>query len=298
MNNFIINENSENLRIDQFLTQNTEYSRSKINKMIKEGLILVNNKKVKASYITRLNDEISIVGELKVTESLKGENIPLDIVYEDNDVIIVNKPSSMVVHPANGNYSGTLVNALINHTKYLSNNDDRPGIVHRIDKDTSGLLMVAKNDKAHTCLSEQLSKHEITRKYLALVWGIINHDTGTIDAPIGRDKKDRQKMAVTDENSKEAITHFKVLERYKNATLIELKLDTGRTHQIRVHLNYIGHPLVNDPVYGHRKIINDFGQMLHAKTIGFIHPTSKKYMEFSVQPPEEFNQILEQFKTQ
>ena len=235
-------------------------------------------------------------GELIENTDITPENIPLDIYYEDDDVIIVNKPSGMVVHPGNGNYSGTLVNALIYHTNSLSSDDKRPGIVHRIDKDTSGLLMVAKNDVAHANLASQLSKHDINRKYIALVWGVIPHDTGTIDAPIGRDKNDRQKMCVTDVNSKEAITHFRVLERYENTTLIELKLETGRTHQIRVHMNYIGFPIVNDPVYGHRKIINDYGQMLHAALIGFIHPKTNKYMEFDSELPDCFLNILNNFK--
>jgi 23S rRNA pseudouridine1911/1915/1917 synthase len=201
----------------------------------------------------------------------------------------------MVVHPALGHYTNTLVNGLMYHTN-LSNKGSRPGIVHRIDKDTSGLLLVAKNDNIHTLLSEELSKRKINRKYIALVYGVINHDTGTIDAPIGRDLLDRKKMAVTDINSKDAITHFRVLERYKVATLIECTLETGRTHQIRVHMNYIEHPIVNDPVYGRRKLINDFGQMLHAKTIGFVHPITKEYMEFSCDAPKEFYEILNNFK--
>ena len=204
----------------------------------------------------------------------------------------------MVVHPAPGHYTGTLVNALMHHSKNLSkvNGEFRPGIVHRIDADTTGLLMVAKNDKAHNLLAEQLQNKTTTRKYIALVWGIINEDSGDIDAPIGRDKNDRKKMAVTDINAKEAITHFKVIERYKRATLIELSLETGRTHQIRVHMNYIGHPVVNDSVYGKRKLIDDTGQCLHAKTLGFVHPKSGKYMEFNSELPECFINILNQFK--
>lgn len=296
MNNYIVEEEYNNFRIDQFLSQVTDYSRSKIAKYIKARLVVVDNEVVKPSYNVKIGENVQIIGEISENNDINAENIPLDIYYEDDDIIIVNKPSGMVVHPANGNYSKTLVNALLYHTKNLSNNDIRPGIVHRIDKDTSGLLMVAKNDEAHKFLSEQLSKHEINRKYIALVWGVIPHDTGTIDAPIGRDKNDRQKMAVTDINSKEAITHFKVLERYKYATLIELKLETGRTHQIRVHMNYIGFPIVNDPVYGRKKIINDYGQMLHAACLGFIHPKTKKYMEFNAELPKEFVEILEQFK--
>ena len=296
MDKFLIEEKEENSRIDHFLSNVTDYSRSKINKMIKEGLVLVNNKSIKPSYILKLNDNVEVLGELDEKIDIEKENIPLDILYEDDDILIVNKPSGMVVHPGNGNYTKTLVNALLYHCNNLSNHNIRPGIVHRIDKDTSGILMVAKNDYAHEFLAKQLKEKTTTRKYIALVWGVIKHDTGTIDAPIGRDKNDRQKMCVTDVNSKDAITHFKVLERYKNATLIELNLETGRTHQIRVHMNYIGHPIVNDKVYGHKKIINDFGQMLHAKTLGFIHPKTKEYMEFSVEPPKEFMEILNHIK--
>ena len=296
MNNFIVDEGDSNVRIDQYLSSVTDYSRSKVVKLIKNGLVLVDDEVIKPSYIVKALDNIQIIGELQEQTDVVPENIPLDILYEDNDVIVVNKPSGMVVHPANGNYSKTLVNALLYHTSSLSENDIRPGIVHRIDKDTSGLLMIAKNDESHKFLADKLSRHDITRKYIALVWGIINHDTGTIDAPIGRDKNDRQKMCVTDINSKDAITHFKVLERYKNATLIELVLETGRTHQIRVHMNYIGYPIVNDPVYGRKKIINDYGQMLHAKTLGFVHPKTNEYLEFSINPDEKFNKILEQFK--
>lgn len=296
MNNFIIDEENENSRIDYFLSTNTDYSRSKINKMIKEKLILINEKNVKPSYILKLNDKVEILGELNERIEINPENIPLDILYEDEDVIVVNKPSGMVVHPGNGNHSGTLVNALLYHCNSLSNHEIRPGIVHRIDKDTSGILMVAKNDYSHEFLANQLKEKTTTRKYIALVWGVIKHDTGTIDAPIGRDINDRQKFSVTDINSKDAITHFKVLERYKNTTLIELNLETGRTHQIRVHMNYIGYPIVNDKVYGHKKTINDFGQMLHAKTLGFIHPKTKEYMEFSVESPKEFIEILNRFK--
>jgi 23S rRNA pseudouridine1911/1915/1917 synthase len=228
---------------------------------------------------------------------VEPEDIPLDIVYEDNDVIVINKKSGMVVHPGNGNHSGTLVNALLNHSKLSTvNGEFRPGIVHRIDKDTSGLLIVAKNDKAHLILAEELKKKEIKRKYIALVKGVIPHDTGTIDAPIGRDKQDRKKMCVTKDNSKEAITHFRVLERFKEATLIECILDTGRTHQIRVHMKYIGHPIINDPVYLGGKNIDDYGQMLHAYSISFIHPTTKEEMTFKVDPEEEFNKILDMYR--
>ena len=212
--------------------------------------------------------------------------------------MVINKPSGLVVHPGNGNKENTLVNALVNHSNKLSkiNGEFRPGIVHRIDKDTSGLLLVAKTDEAHISLSNQLKEKNINRVYIALVKGVINHDTGEIDAPIGRDEKDRKKMTVTSKNSKNAVTHFRVLKRFKNATLIECKLDTGRTHQIRVHMKYINHPVINDPVYYNNKNNKSFGQMLHAKTIGFIHPITNKYMEFSVEPPKEFNDILKEYE--
>ena len=284
-------------RLDSYLASMIDVSRSKITKMIKNGNILLNDFKCKASDSINVGDRISyeIIDEECLVEP---ENIPLDIVYEDDDVIVVNKPNGMVVHPAVGNKTGTLVNALMYHSKNLSsiNGEFRPGIVHRIDAYTTGLLMVAKNDYAHEFLQKQLQDKTTTRKYVALVWGVIPNDTGVIDAPIMRDKSDRKKMAVGSTNSKDAITHFKVLERFKDATLIELKLETGRTHQIRVHLSYIGHPVVNDPVYGRRKLINDTGQCLHAKTLGFIHPTTKKYMEFDSELPECFTNILDRFR--
>lgn len=281
-------------RIDKYLGENTEYTRSKIQKMIENKNILVNNKEIKPSYILKENDKLEITEYIEETDILP-ENIPLDIYYEDDDLIVVNKPSGMVVHPAPGNYTGTLVNALLYHTKNLSsvNTNVRPGIVHRIDADTSGLLIVAKNDKAHNILAEAIQKKEVTRQYIALVEGIITEDTATIDAPIGRDANNRKKMCVTSTNSKEAVTHIKVLERYNKATLIRCKLETGRTHQIRVHLNYINHPVVNDPVYGYKKLIDEkFGQMLHAEKLSFVHPTTKKYMEFTAPVPDKFNEIL------
>lgn len=286
------------IRIDQYLTSKLNITRSKIEKMIKEGNIKVNGNIIKKSYILNLNDEILIEEYIENEMSAEPINMNLEIIYEDDDIIVVNKPNGLVVHPAPGNYSNTLVNGLMYHSKKLSsiNGEFRPGIVHRIDAYTTGLLMVAKNDKAHLSLAKQLEEKTTTRKYIALVWGIIKEDSGTIDAPIGRDKNDRKKMCVTDVNSKEAITNFKVLERYKNATLIELSLKTGRTHQIRVHMNYIGHPVVNDPVYGRRKLIDDSGQCLHAKTLGFIHPTLNKYMEFDSELPDCFINILNKFK--
>ena len=284
-------------RLDSYLSNALDISRSKISKMIKDGNVLVNGNKCKASDSVDVDDKISY--EISDEEiKVEAEDIPLDIVYEDDDVIVVNKPNGMVVHPAVGNKSGTLVNALMHHSKNLSsiNGEFRPGIVHRIDAYTTGLLMVAKNDKAHEALSRQLQDKTITRKYIALVWGVIPNDTGVIDAPIMRDKSDRKKMAVGTINSKDAVTHFKVLERFNDATLIELKLETGRTHQIRVHLSYIGHPVVNDPVYGRRKLIDETGQCLHAKTLGFIHPTTHKYMEFDSSLPDCFINILNKFR--
>lgn len=284
-------------RLDSYLSSTLDISRSKVSKMIKDGNVLVNGNKCKASDSVDDGDKIAykiIDEEMKV----EAEDIPLDIVYEDDDVIVVNKPNGMVVHPAVGNKSGTLVNALMHHSKNLSsiNGEFRPGIVHRIDAYTTGLLMVAKNDKAHEFLQKQLQDKTTTRKYIALVWGVIPNDTGVIDAPIMRDKSDRKKMAVGTINSKDAVTHFKVLERFNNATLIELKLETGRTHQIRVHLSYIGYPVVNDPVYGRRKLIDETGQCLHAKTLGFIHPTTHKYMEFDSELPTCFTNILNKFR--
>lgn len=291
-------EGNIDIRIDSYLAEYLDESRSKILKMLKDGSILVNGKEVKPSYCLRENDIVSIKEFEVEMMSAEPEKMDLDIVYEDDDVIVVNKANGVVVHPAVGNNSGTLVNGLLYHAKELSsiNGEFRPGIVHRIDADTTGLLMVAKNDKAHFSLADQLSKKETTRVYHALVWGRINHDTGTIDAPIGRDSNDRKKMAVTAVNSKPAITHFKVLERYKEATLIECRLETGRTHQIRVHMNYINHPIVNDPVYGKRRLINETGQCLHAKTLGFVHPTTGEYMEFDSELPSCFTEIQEMFK--
>ena len=285
-------------RIDQYLSEKTEYSRSQLQKMIKDGNVLVNDKKTKSSYILKNDDIVTIEEPVIELLSAEPEKMDLNIVYEDDDIIVVNKENGIVVHPAVGNNHGTLVNGLAYHSKNLSdlNGEFRPGIVHRIDAYTTGLLVVAKNNKAHEFLSHQLEEKTTHRKYIALVWGVINNDTGTIDAPIGRDEKDRKKMAVTSINSKHAVTHFKVLERYKDATLIELQLETGRTHQIRVHMNYIGHPVVNDPVYGHKKLIDNTGQCLHAKELGFIHPKTLKYVEFTSELPECFVNILNQFK--
>ena len=287
-----------NERIDNYLIKILNKSRSKIQNLIKTENVKVNNKIIKNIYIVKQNDNIEINEIEEQPLSAKAEKIDLDIVYEDDDIIVVNKQNGLVVHPAVGNPTGTVVNGLMYHSKNLSkvNGEFRPGIVHRIDAFTTGLLVVAKNDYAHEFLARQLENKTTHRIYVALVWGVINEDTGTIDAPIGRDKKDRKKMAVTSENSKNAVTHFKVIERYKDATLIELKLETGRTHQIRVHMNYINHPVVNDSVYGKRKLIDETGQCLHAKELGFIHPTTKKYMCFTSELPKEFINILNKFK--
>ena len=288
----------DGVRIDSYLIDKINKSRSKIQSMIKNGNILVNSFKVKSSYVVKINDVIEVTEQEEEIISATAEKMDLDIVYEDDDVIVVNKANGVVVHPAVGNNTGTLVNGLLYHSKNLSsvNGEFRPGIVHRIDAYTTGLLVIAKNDYAHEFLARQLEEKTTHRVYWALVWGVIQSDTGTIDAPIGRDVNDRKKMAVTSINSKAAVTHFKVLKRFKNATLIELKLETGRTHQIRVHMNYIGYPIVNDPVYGRRKIIDDSGQCLHAKELGFIHPVSKEEMMFNSELPDCFVNILRRFE--
>lgn len=289
----------ENFRIDKYLIDKLDYSRSKIQRMIKKGDILVNGKIIKNSYSLKENDEIEINDNYSEDVSVEASDIPLDIYYEDEYLLVVNKPTGMVVHPAPGNYENTLVNALMFHCNKLSsvNGEVRPGIVHRIDADTSGLLLVAKNDEVHNDLAKQISEKSVLRKYLALVHGVILEDSATIDAPIGRDKNDRKKMCVTSENSKNAVTHLRVLERYDNSTLIECKLETGRTHQIRVHMNYISHPIVNDPVYGYnRQDDKEYGQMLHAEIIGFIHPVTKEYMEFKSKPEDKFYEILDKYK--
>lgn len=288
-------------RIDKYLMSYLGNSRSKIQRMLDSGDILVNSKKVKSSYRVHLGDLIYVNDDYSEEMAVEAEDIPLDIVYEDDYLLVVNKKSGMVVHPAIGNHSGTLVNALMYHCNCLSdvNGSVRPGIVHRIDADTSGLLVVAKTDFVHNDLAAQIAAKSVTRKYIALVHGVILEDTATIDAPIGRDVSNRKKMAVTDVNSKEAITHIRVLERYKKATLIECKLETGRTHQIRVHMSYINHPVVNDPVYGYKKMDDkNFGQMLHAKTLGFVHPITKQYMEFNASVPDKFLEIVSKYKNE
>ena len=282
------------IRLDIFLTSVLDDSRSQVTKMIKSGEVLVNGKQVKAGFLLSIGDKVLVNHVSK--DTMIPEKMNLDIVYEDDDLIVVNKANGVVVHPGAGNTSGTLVNGLLYHTKLSDvNGDERPGIVHRIDAYTTGLLMVAKNNKAHEFLAKELALKKTYRKYIALVWGVIPNDTGEIDAPIGRSKNDRKKMAVRSDG-KRAVTHFRVLKRYEKATLIELKLETGRTHQIRVHLDYIGHPIVNDPVYGNRKLFDDTGQCLHAKELGFVHPRSLKYMQFDSELPLCFTNILKKFE--
>ena len=283
---------NDGLRIDKFLSLKLELSRSKIQKLIKEEKVLVNGKAINSSYSVKIDDEIVVDDELDYEIHVEAENIPLDIVYEDDDLLIINKKSGMVVHPAPGHYTGTLVNALLYKYNLSSGEVNRPGIVHRLDKDTSGLMVVAKNEWTHEKLSIMIANKEVERKYLAIVTGVIKNDSGTIDAPIGRDINNRQKMAVTDINSKDAITHFKVLERFQNNTLIECILETGRTHQIRVHMAYIGYPVLNDPLYGRGKT-TEFGQMLHSYSIKFKHPRTNKEIYYTVDAPLEFKNELE-----
>lgn len=285
-------------RIDKLLPEfNNEWSRSQIQDLIKEDLVTVNEKVIKSNYKVKLNDLIIVTEKEVVEADIQPENLNLDIYYEDEDVAIVYKPKGMVVHPSPGHYSGTLVNGLMYQIKDLSgiNGEIRPGIVHRIDKDTSGLLTVAKNDIAHRGLVEQLMDKSVKRKYTALVHGNIPHDYGTIDAPIGRNEKDRQSMDVVD-NGKEAVTHFNVLEHFNDYTLIECQLETGRTHQIRVHMKYIGFPLVGDPKYGPRKTLDIGGQALHAGVIGFEHPVTHEYIERQAELPKEFETLLEDIR--
>lgn len=286
-------------RLDKYLNVVfPDFSRTKIQEIIKKKNVMVNGKVEKASSKIYENYVVDITLEDAEPMDILPENIPLNVVYEDNDVIVINKPSGLIVHPSAGIYQGTLVNALLYHCKDLSgiNGIQRPGIVHRIDKETSGLLMVAKNDKAHQSLSEQLQEHTVIRRYWALVHGVIPHDYGRIEAPIGRDKNDRKKMCCTDKNSKEAITNFKVLERYEDMTLVECRLETGRTHQIRVHMSYIGYPVYGDPQYGLRKDDTTHGQYLHAKILGFIHPTTKEEMVFESELPDYFDNKLKDLR--
>ena len=280
-------------RLDQFLAKKMDVSRSKIQKLISEGKVLVDGKTVSASFLVDYENDIEVNDELNYEITVEKENIPLDIVYEDDYLLIVNKKSGMVVHPAAGNYSGTLVNALLYKFDLKGGSEKyRPGIVHRIEKDTSGLMVVEKDEKTHELLSEMIKNKEVERKYIAIVEGVIPHETGTIDAPIGRDINNRQKMAVTSVNGKDSITHFRVLERFSKYTLIECTLETGRTHQIRVHMAYIGYPIVNDPVYGRSKNTTEYGQYLHSKSIRFIHPITKKEIYFETDMPFEFKEFL------
>ncbi len=289
----IVTENQE--RLDKYLANNTEHSRSTIIKMLDNGFIKVNGKIEKASYKVRVNDCIDIEDGFVEETDIVPVKMDINIVYEDDDLIVVDKPSGLVVHPGSGNYDNTLVNGLMHYTNSLSdiNGEERPGIVHRIDKDTSGLLVIAKNNKSHAILSEYFKKHDnIKREYIALICGNFPHDSATIDAPIGRDPKDRKKMTVTATNSKEAITHLKVLKKYKDYTLVSLILETGRTHQIRVHMNYIGYPVYNDPVYNTKKC-TEFGQFLHSHKMDFIHPITNKEMHFESPLPEEFQSFID-----
>lgn len=300
MNKFVVDQKLANTRLDKALSELLlDVSRTKIKSYLDDGLILVNNKVEKASYKVEVNDVIEVADLPKEETNLNAENIPLNIVYEDDDLMVINKPKGLVVHPGAGNKSGTLANGLKFHSDNLStiNGDFRPGIVHRLDKDTAGLLVVAKNDFTHVKLQEQLVDHTLSRKYYALVLGVISEDNGQIIAPIGRDKQNRQKMAVDLRNGKEAETSFKVLKRFSNSTLVECVLKTGRTHQIRVHMNYIGHPVIGDPLYGKgNRLIYDDGQLLYAHYIKFIHPRTKKALDFDSPMPSYFEDFLKTLK--
>ena len=295
---FKIDENQEHQRLDKAVALFLDVSRKRVKDLLDDNHIFVNGKSAKASYTTVLNDRITIeIPEDENTEVLP-ENIPLDIVYEDSDLIVINKPKGMVVHPAPGHYSGTLVNALLYHCKDLSgiNGVNRPGIVHRIDKDTSGLMVVCKNDKAHKAISEQLANKTCHRQYVCIVHHPFSHEYGTIHAPIGRSEKDRKKMEVTSKNSKDAITHFTVLKNFREYAYVQCQLETGRTHQIRVHMQYIGHPIAGDPTYGYRKTLETNGQLLHANKLEFIHPTSNEKMTFEIGLEKEFEQVLKELE--
>ena len=294
---FTVDEEIKGVRIDKALLGKVDFSRTRLQQLIDAGLVTVNDEVVKSNYKLRLNDEIEI--EIPENEEYKVEPIKmdLDIRYEDEDVIVINKPRGLIVHPTSTTSEPTLVNGVLYHCHDLSgiNGVNRPGVVHRIDKDTTGLIIMAKNDRAHLFLSQQLADKTMNRKYYALVNGVIPHDNGTIDAPIGRDPKDRQKMAVTDKNGKDAITKFFVLERFRKHTLIECHLMTGRTHQIRVHMSYIGYPIVNDPKYAPRKMKGN-GQLLHAFELTFIHPTTLKRMTITCPRPDDFEEYLEELR--
>lgn len=295
--NLTVDGENSDLRLDKYLVSQLEdFTRSAVSKLIEGGQVKVNEKTASKNYKCKAGDRVEIEIPDPVELDVTAENIPLDIVYEDSDLLVVNKPKGMVVHPAAGNYSGTLVNALLYHCKdSLSgiNGVIRPGIVHRIDKDTSGLLIVAKNDTAHLDLAQQIKEHSFHRAYQAVAYGNFKDDNGTVNQPIGRHPKDRKKMAVTYKNSKNAVTHYEVISRYEKFTHIRCVLETGRTHQIRVHMAYIGHPLAGDEVYGPKKVITQLnGQCLHAGELGFVHPRTKEYMEFTAPLPEYFTNFL------
>ena len=293
----------EILRIDRFLGSRLEQvSRSYLQKLVKDGAVLVNGKPVKSSYKVENGDRIRLEIPDAVEPEIEAEPMALDILYEDSDIILINKPKGMVVHPAAGHYSGTLVNGLMAHCKNeLSgiNGVMRPGIVHRIDMDTTGVLIVCKNDKAHNAIAEQLKVHSITRKYYAIVHGVLKADTGTVNAPIGRHPVDRKKMSINEKNGKEAVTHYRVLRRFRRFTFVECQLETGRTHQIRVHMASIGHPLLGDQVYGPAKVPFSglHGQTLHAGVLGIIHPSTGEYMEFTAPLPAYFEAVLKKLET-
>lgn len=297
---FEIEEQQIGKRLDAFLSENIEgQSRSYIQKLIEQDAVLVKGKPSKSNYKLRIGDNIEVCIPDPVPLDVVAEDIELNIVYEDEDVIVLNKPQGMVVHPAHGNYTGTIVNALLSHCDNLSgiNGVMRPGIVHRIDKDTSGIIIIAKNNEAHVSLSEQLKEHSITRRYTALVEGVVKPDEGTIETMIGRNPRNRKEMAIVSKNGKRAVTHYTVLERFENYTLIEARLETGRTHQIRVHMAHIGHPIVGDPVYGFKKQkFHTEGQLLHARVLGFIHPRLGEYREFEAPLPDYFVSILSKIR--
>ncbi len=287
----------DKVRVDKYLSEITEYSRSIIGKMLNSGDILVNGTIVKPSFLVNRGDTIEIVSEYESKSDVVPTKMDLNIVYEDEDIMVINKPTGVIVHPGSGNYENTLANGLMYYTQNLSNlnGENRPGIVHRLDKDTSGLMLVAKSNKAHEILADDFKVHAVKREYIALLSGVLPHNEAKIDAPIGRDESNRKKMTVTATNSKNAITYLKVVKRYKNNTLVHLNLETGRTHQIRVHMKYIGYPVFNDPVYGHQ-IIKEVGQFLHSKTIDFVHPITKEQMHFESELPDFFKTYLNELE--
>lgn len=287
-------------RLDKFVSDSLDsvVSRTQVQTWIKDGCVLVNGAAAKSNYRVDANDRVTVLPPKPTEAEILPEAMELEVVYEDKDVIVINKPRGLVVHPSAGHYTGTLVNGLMHHCQDLSgiNGVLRPGIVHRIDKDTSGLIMAAKNDHAHQSLAKQLKDHSVTRKYTAVVHGVMQHELGTVDAPIGRDSHDRKLYTVTDKNSKHAVTHFTVTERLKDFTVLELKLETGRTHQIRVHMKYIGFPLVGDPFYGRSRDKEMKGQALHAAVLGFVHPSTGEYLEFTAPLPEDMQSLLERLR--